>query len=62
MLTSHQPWCALQIFDRSCPYIASDSVFATKDDLVVDFVGGPEADKLGCKWQLQYDIHLVKES
>lgn len=50
----------LQVFDVSCPFIANDSVFATKDDLVVSFDKGEEAIKRGCQWQIRYDIHLAK--
>lgn len=50
-----------QIFDRSCPYLQNDSVFATKDDLVVDFVKASHPEAKGCVWELPYDIRLVKQ-
>lgn len=45
-----------QIFDDRDEYIAKDSVFAVKDELVVKFVpreGDPKA-----KWELEYDFVL----
>lgn len=50
-----------QIFDRSCPYLQNDSVFATKDDLVVDFVKASNPQAKDCVWELPYDIRLVKQ-
>ncbi|KAK8221361.1 Intradiol ring-cleavage dioxygenase [Phyllosticta capitalensis] len=46
-----------QIFDRRDKYITNDSVFAVKDDLVVDFVprkGDPKA-----QFELAYDFKLA---
>lgn len=43
----------LQIFDRSCPFIENDSVFATKDDLIVEFI---PSHSTKAKWELEYDI------
>ncbi|SLM39855.1 catechol dioxygenase [Lasallia pustulata] len=46
-----------QIFPKDDPYLESDTVFAVKDDLVVDFhpLEGDQNAKLG----LEYDILLV---
>jgi catechol 1,2-dioxygenase len=49
-----------QIFDRSCPYIDNDSVFATKDDLIVDFL--PSKTNKNVQWELPYDIRLAKQA
>jgi catechol 1,2-dioxygenase len=48
-----------QIFDKKSKYLADDSVFAVKDELVVDFkpVGGNPKASL----ELVYDIQLVKQ-
>ncbi|RMZ79711.1 hypothetical protein DV738_g3147, partial [Chaetothyriales sp. CBS 135597] len=46
-----------QIFDKNSKYLDDDSVFAVKDDLIVDFVdrkGDPKATK-----ELRYDIALA---
>lgn len=46
-----------QIFDKHTKYLADDSVFAAKDDLIVEFVprkGDPEA-----KLQCEYNISLA---
>lgn len=51
-----------QIFDRSCPHRGTDSVFAEKDDLVVDFVPAQRNNAKNAKWELQYDIRLVSAS
>ncbi|KIW06216.1 uncharacterized protein PV09_02692 [Verruconis gallopava] len=47
-----------QIFDRKDPYCTNDSVFAVKDDLIVDFLplkGDPNAD-----FELPYDFRMAK--
>jgi catechol 1,2-dioxygenase len=49
-----------QVFDSRDKYITNDSVFAVKDELVVDFVpreGDPKA-----RWTLEYDFVLGKEA
>jgi catechol 1,2-dioxygenase len=46
-----------QIFDRKTQYLENDSVFAVKDDLVVDFKpisGNPKASL-----ELEYNIRLA---
>ncbi|UZJ54386.1 hypothetical protein CBS101457_003706 [Exobasidium rhododendri] len=48
-----------QIFDRSCPFIDNDSVFATKQDLIVDFL--PSQSKQ-VQWELPYDIRLARRA
>lgn len=50
-----------QIFDGSCPFLQNDSVFATKDDLVVEFTKANHPEAKGCIWELEYDIRLVKQ-
>lgn len=47
-----------QIFDKTTKYLDDDSVFAVKNDLVVDFkpVEGNSKNTL----DLEYDIRLVK--
>lgn len=46
-----------QIFDKNTKYLENDSVFAVKDDLVVDFkpVSGDSKHTL----ELEYDIRLA---
>lgn len=46
-----------QIFDSVDPYLTNDSVFAVKDQLVVDFVPRKGDDK--ATLELKYDIKLV---
>lgn len=48
-----------QIFDRGCPYLGSDSVFATKDDLVVEFAPAKCAEAKDAQWELSYDVCLA---
>jgi hypothetical protein len=50
-----------QIFDRKCKYINSDAVFATKDNLVVDFVK-PSNDSMKTDTELEYNLVLVPSS
>lgn len=50
-----------QIFDRKCKYINSDAVFATKDNLVVDFVM-PTKENMKTDTELQYNLVLVPSS
>jgi catechol 1,2-dioxygenase len=58
-----------QIFDRTSDYLKDDSVFAVKDDLVVDFkpisaeTKGKVAQDLQGKmvYELQQDFHLQRE-
>jgi catechol 1,2-dioxygenase len=47
-----------QIFDKSSKYLENDSVFAVKDDLVVDFK--PVESNPKATLELVYDIHLAK--
>ncbi len=53
-----------QIYDRACPYVARDSVFGTKDSLVVDFRPPSEERKKAVQTQhdVQYDITLVPKA
>lgn len=58
MIAGNDKYSALttQIFDRSSKYLENDSVFAVKDDLIVDFKplsGNPQASL-----ELVYDITL----
>lgn len=46
-----------QIFDKNTKYLEDDSVFAVKDDLVVDFQ--PLKGNSKASLDLQYDIRLV---
>lgn len=48
-----------QIFDRIDPYLDNDSVFAVKDQLVVDFVPLKGNDK--AKLELKYDVLLAPQ-
>lgn len=52
-----------QIYDRECKYTEDDSVFAVKEDIIVDFVPAKKdlAEK-GIKNELHYDIVLTLES
>lgn len=53
-----------QIFDRKCPHMGSDAVFAdNKANLVVEFVEAhsPEAKKYGVETELEYNIVLANE-
>lgn len=51
-----------QIYDRDCEYVSNDSVFAVKDELIVDFVkGGETAKERGCDYDLTYNISLPTE-
>lgn len=46
-----------QLYPRDDPYLATDTVFAVKDDLVVDFIpleGDPQATL-----ELKYDFGLA---
>jgi len=56
-----------QIFSRDDEYITSDSVFAVKEELIVDYSPASEAAKKGkgakghdVKWELKYDIQLIE--
>ena len=46
-----------QIFDKKSKYLVDDSVFAVKDDLVVDFK--PLKDNSNATLELEYNISLV---
>lgn len=46
-----------QIFDKNTKYLEDDSVFAVKDDLVVEFK--PIKDNPKATLELQYDIRLA---
>lgn len=48
-----------QIFDRIDPHLDDDSVFAVKDQLVVDFVPIKGNDKASL--ELKYDILLAPQ-
>lgn len=51
-----------QIYDRSCEYVQNDSVFAVKEELIVDFVEpSPELKAAGNKFELTYNIALPSE-
>ena len=56
---SHEQFNPLvnQIFPRDDPYLATDTVFAVKDDLVVDFK--PLEDHPKASLDLEYNITLV---
>lgn len=47
-----------QIFDKKTKYLENDSVFAVKDDLVVDFK--PISGNSKATLELEYDIRLAK--
>lgn len=47
-----------QIFDRKSKYLVDDSVFAVKDDLIVDFE--PLKDTSKATLELKYDIKLAR--
>ena len=49
--------CTTQIYPKDDPWLATDTVFAVKDDLVVDFTpleGDPKAER-----ELKYDFLLA---
>lgn len=48
-----------QIFDKTTKYLDNDSVFAVKDDLVVDFV--PVKDHPKASLELEYNIRLAAQ-
>jgi len=48
-----------QIFDRQDKYLVDDSVFAVKDDLIVDYVA--RHNDLKAKWTLSYDFVLAED-
>lgn len=48
-----------QIFDRKTKYLDNDSVFAVKDDLVVDF--NPAKDNSKASLELEYNIRLAAQ-
>lgn len=48
-----------QIFDKTSNYLVDDSVFAVKDDLVVDFV--PVEGNAKATLELTYDIRLARK-
>lgn len=50
-----------KIFDRQCKYINSDAVFATKDNLVVDFLPAKNAE-YKTDTELEYNLVLVPQS
>lgn len=45
-----------QLYDRSCPYIDNDSIFAVKDSLVLDFAAA--ADRGDAELYVRYDWTL----
>lgn len=45
-----------QVFDRESKYIDSDSVFAVKESLIIDFKPAPEGTDT--QYVVDYDIHL----
>lgn len=47
-----------QVFDREDPYVKDDSVFATKDELLVDFKKRDGDDR--AHWSLVYDFALCE--
>jgi hypothetical protein len=49
-----------QIYDKGCEYVERDSVFATKDSLVVDFKP-PKSKGVTTQHELEYDIVLVPD-
>lgn len=51
-----------QIYDRTCEYVQNDSVFAVKDELIVDIVPASEEIKAkGVQFDLTYNIALPSE-
>ena len=46
-----------QIFDKNCPYLGNDTVFAVKDELAVDFV--PRKDDPKAQFELEYNVTLA---
>lgn len=51
-----------QIYDSNCEYVRNDSVFAVKDELIVDFKpAGEEAIERGCEFDLTYNIALASD-
>jgi catechol 1,2-dioxygenase len=48
-----------QIFPKDDPYLATDSVFAVKDDLVVEFKPLQGDDK--AKLELEYNVKLAPQ-
>lgn len=48
-----------QIFDRKTQYLDNDSVFAVKDDLVVDF--HPLKDNPKAALELEYNVKLAAQ-
>jgi catechol 1,2-dioxygenase len=46
-----------QIFDKNCPYLDNDTVFAVKDELAVDFV--PRKDDPKAQFELEYNVTLA---
>lgn len=59
LVVRHQGYKHLttQIFDRTCKYLADDSVFAVKDELSVTFT--PRKDDPEAKLDLEYDVALA---
>ena len=49
--------CTTQIFPKNDPYLTTDSVFAVKDDLVVDFV--PLEGDTTASHELHLDLALA---
>lgn len=49
-----------QIFPRDDPYLETDTVFAVKDDLVIDFL--PRENDPKAKLDLTYNIKLAPRS
>ena len=46
-----------QIFDKNCKYLQNDTVFAVKDDLVVDFK--PKTDDPKAQLDLEYNVTMA---
>lgn len=49
-----------QLFDKEDRYTKNDSVFAVKEDLLVEFREAKSLSDEDVKWELEYDFHLPK--
>jgi len=49
--------CTSQLYPKDDPWVKSDTVFAVKDDLVVEFK--PFSDENGAVLELEYNVNLV---
>lgn len=54
----HRP-LTTQLFDREDKYLVKDSVFAVKEDLIVDY--SPRQGDPNARWSLDYDFVLSRE-